>query len=159
MLLRQTGVILKGIVGGAVVGLFLGIYVVGLTTHYVIQRSEYSYPLLYENAQGRYFTTVLLCFVIIFSVVGPFVASASFGPWLRHAVYGLVGCIALVVGVALVGAAIQSEQPFHKNKLSGRTCIDAARLYGIPASFVIGPLAGILIGGNRNKSMEIKSNP
>lgn len=154
MLLRQTGVILKGIIGGVIIGLFLGLYVTMLTTQYVIPRSEYSHSLLYANAEGRYFTTVVLSFVIIFSVVGPFVASASFGTWMRDAVYGLVGCIALVVGVALVGAAIQSEQPFHIDKSSGRTCIDAARTYGIPLSFVIGPLAGIIIGSWWRKQKE-----
>ncbi len=154
MKIHIVGVILKGICVGALSGLVLGFYICVLTSRYVIQRADYSHPLFYENAEGRYNSTVILSFVLVFSVVGPFVASASYGRWMRHAVYGLVGCIGLVVVLALTGAVIKNEQPFHMNKISERTCIDAARLYGIPASFVIGPLAGILIGGYRDKRLQ-----
>lgn len=146
--------VVKGICVGAVAGLLLGKYICVLTSNYVIQRTDYLHPLYYENAEGRYNSMVILSFVLVFSVVGPFVASASFGRWMRHAVYGLMCCIALVVGVALMGAAYLNEQPFHDSYMDGATCIDTARLYGIPASFVIGPLVGILIGRYRNRHLE-----
>tara|TARA_R110002111_G_scaffold262504_1_gene338849 strand:- start:1052 stop:1480 length:429 start_codon:yes stop_codon:yes gene_type:complete len=140
--------------------MLLGMYLCVLTIDYVIQRSDYAQPLLFEQAQIRYSSAVILSLMIVFSLVGPFIAAASFGPWLRHAVYGLVGCIALVVGVALVGAGIKNEQPFNKLKSDGNgktDCIDAARLYGIPVSFVIGPIAGILIGRQWIKQAETEN--
>ncbi|QDT97558.1 hypothetical protein [Gimesia aquarii] len=153
-MVQSVGTILKGVCVGAFSGLLLGFYICVLTSQNVIQRADYTHPILYENADGRYNTAVILSFVLVFSVVGPFVASASYGRWMRHAIYGLVGCLAIVVAVALIGAAINNEQPFNMLKVAERSFIDAARVYGIPASFVIGPFAGIMIGRYRNKRRE-----
>ncbi|QDU50442.1 hypothetical protein [Gimesia panareensis] len=155
--------ILKGLIGGGFVGLFVGLVVSYLTIGYVVQRSDYIHPVLFEMAESRFRLTLILSFCTIFAVMGPFLVSVSFGPWLRHAVYGLLGGVALVVGIALVGALVEGEQPFINFKGSERTWIDEARGYGLPAAFVFGPFVGILIGrywksGGRGKSAaEIKS--
>ncbi len=157
-MMHTAGSILKGVIVGAYIGYVLGKYLCILTSRYVIQYIDYTHSLYYEKAQERFCEMIVLSFVIVFAFIGPFVAAASFGRWMRHAVYGLVGCIALVVGVTLARAAYLDEQPFHESYMDGSTSIDAARLYGIPASFVIGPLAGILIGRFRDKKMSIKPN-
>lgn len=146
-MMQTVGLILKGMFVGAIVGLFFGAYVVAFSSQYVFQVSDYAIKLDYEKATGRYVSAIILSFVVLFSYVGTFLAFASFGSWMRHALYGLVACIALVVGTALVGARINNERPFRRDYGAEQTCIDAARLCGIPASFIVGPLAGILVGG------------
>ena len=148
--------ILKGVIGGAFVGLFLGAYTASLTLGHVIQKADFAHPTLFEMAEFRYRWTLILSYLFVFSLMGPFFAAVTFGPWMRHAVYGLLGCVALVVGVALLGALISGEQPFNHFKGASRTWIDAARLYGVPASFVIGPIVGILIGRYQTKRVEIE---
>ena len=92
-------VIISGIVGGALVGLLIGAYVVVLTEDHVIRRADYAHPLSYEQAQSRFSSTLLLAFVVIFAAIGPVLASASFGTWIRHAIYGMVAAIGTVVVV------------------------------------------------------------
>lgn len=156
--------IVKGVIGGAFAGLFVGVVLANLTVGYVIQRTDYVHATLFEMAERRYCNVVLLSVILLFVLIGPFFAAVSFGPWLRHAMYGLLGGVALVVGIALLGAWVQGERPFYGNKVSSEeNRIAAARGYGIPAAFVIGPLAGVLIGrywksGPRDCSTtEIKS--
>jgi hypothetical protein len=105
-----------------------------------------THPVPYEHSQSRYASTVLLAFVVVFAAIGPVIAAASFGPWIRHAVYGLVGGVGLVVVVALIGAAITNQQPFNMNKVSHSTWTDIARIYAVPVMLIIGPVSGILIG-------------
>jgi len=164
MLLRQIGVILKGIIAGAYIGYVLGKYICVLTSSYVIQSIDYSHSFYYAKTQERFSEMIVLSFVIVFTIVGPFVAAASLGRWMRHAFYGLLGCMTLVVEGALMRAAYLNENPFfndsyHNTHMIESTSIDAARLYGIPASFVIGPLAGILIGLYRKKPLRVETNP
>src|SRR5688572_21959709 len=94
-------VLFNGILGGALVGLLIGFYVVLLTTGHVVRRVDFNLAIEFEEAKTRFSWTVLLAFVVVFSFIGPLIASASFGPWVRHAVYGLVVSIGLIVGVAL----------------------------------------------------------
>ncbi len=151
--LRQSGLLLKGILAGAYIGYVLGYYICDLTSGYVIQNIDYTHSFYFEKAQERFRSMMVLSFVVVFAFIGPFVAAATFGRWMRHAVYGFVTCLVLVVICALVGAAKMNENPFHDRKRgnSKHTCIDAARYYGIPASLLVGPIAGIIIGGYRDK--------
>lgn len=143
---RVIWILSRGIIGGVLVGFLIGAYVVMLTEHHVIQRDDYVYPIRFEQAESRYGTTVLFAFVVVFAAIGPFVAAASFGPWIRHAVYGLTCGIAVVAGVALVSAIVTDQQPFNMQKGSKSTCIDIARIYTLPVAIVVGPAVGILTG-------------
>lgn len=143
---RLPRIVVSGILGGALVGFLIGAYVVVLTGDHVIRRDDYRHPLPFEQSQSRYRTTVLLAFVVVFAAIGPIIAAASFGSWIRHAVYGAVGGIGLVVAVALIAAAITNQQPFNSNKESHGTCIDIARNYAVPVALIVGPIAGMLIG-------------
>lgn len=150
---RLPRVVLGGILGGALVGFLIGAYVVILTEDHVIQREDFAVALRYEQSQSRYVSTVLLAFVVTFAGIGPFVASASFGGWIRHAVFGLVSTIGAVVCVTLIAAAITNQQPINMMKGSRSTYIDIARTYGVPVAIILGPVAGILMGrfiGRRN---------
>lgn len=138
--------LLKGVIGGAFTGLLVGVVIVQLTMAYVIQRSDYIHPTLFETAEVRYRWTLILSFVTVFILVGPFFAFHTFGLWVRQAMYGLLGGVALVVGIALLGAWIEGEFPFNHYKGSEQNWISAARGYGIPAAFLFGPVTGILIG-------------
>ncbi len=140
-------ILMKGILGGALAGLLTGAYVVILSTEYVIQRDDFIYPLAFENAEQRYALTVLTAFVVIFAAIGPLVAAASFGPWIRHAVYGLTASVTLVVAVTLFAAWATNEQPFNMHKGSSSWWIDIARVYILPAALVAGPVLGLLTGG------------
>lgn len=141
---RSPRVVIGGILGGGLVGFLIGAYVVVLTHDYVIRSDDYAHPLQYEQSQTRFASTVLLAFIIVFASIGPIIAFASFGTWIRHAVYGMVSAIGMVVIVALIAAAITNQQPFNTMKGSQRTCIDIACTYAVPAAIILGPGAGIL---------------
>ncbi len=117
-----------------------------LTGAYVLRPDDFDAPLRYQQTHSRYKATLLMTFVVVFSLLGPVIASASFGAWLRHAVYGLTTSVAIVVAVALLGAALADQQPFNMHKEAASTSIDLARTRGVPAAIVLGPIAGILIG-------------
>ncbi len=152
---RLPRIVIVGILGGVLVGFLIGAYIVILSEDHVIRRDDYAHPLLYEQSQLRYASTVMLAFVIVFAAIGPVIAAASFGPWIRHAVYGLVGGIGLVVAIALIGAAITNQQPFNVHKRSLHTWIDVARIYAIPASLILGPVFGILVGRVRYRRSDV----
>ena len=143
---RVPQIVLGGIIGGALVGFLIGAYVVVLTENHVIRRADFAHAVPYEQSQSRYVSTVLFAFAVVFAAIGPFVASASFGGWIRYAVYGLVCSIGMVVCVALIAAAFAGEQPFSMTKGSPSTYLDIARNYAIPIAIAIGPVAGILFG-------------
>ena len=145
-------VLMKGLIGGALVGFLIGAYIVVLSKEHVIHREDFTYPLAFEQAEQRYLSTILLAFISVFAAIGPFIATASFGPWIRHAVYGLTGSVALVVGVTLFAARITNQQPFNRYKGSESTCIDLARIYLLPAALVTGPVIGLLIGALSRRS-------
>ena len=138
--------LLAGLSGGSLVGLLVGAYLASVSVDYVIRRDDYSHPLIYEQAQRRYVATVALLFLAVFALVGPVFAAASYGPWLRHMVYGFLGGIVTVVALALFCAALTNQQPFNAYKGSHSTCIDIARIYGISVATVIGSVIGILVG-------------
>jgi len=144
--LTMARIVFKGIVGGALVGAVIGAYAVVLTEDHVVQPDGFARPLFFEQDQARYASTVLVAFIGVFTAIGPFIVAASFGPWIRHAVYGLVGSVGLVVVVALIAAAIMNQQPFNMNKVSHSTCIDIARIYAVPIAIIIGPAVGIQAG-------------
>lgn len=143
---RLPRAVFSGTFGGALVGFLIGAYVVVLSKDHVLHREDFSVALRYEQSQSRYVSTVLLAFVATFAAIGPFVAFASFGAWIRHAVYGLVSTIGTVVCVTLMAAAITGQQPINMMKGSPSTYIDVARLYAIPVAIIVGPIAGILVG-------------
>jgi cytochrome bd-type quinol oxidase subunit 2 len=137
---------IRGIIGGLLVGFLIGAYVALMTVGHVIREDEFQSRLQYELAQERFGATVLLAFMEVFTFIGPFITAAAFGSWIRHAVYGLVAGLGLVVAVTLIAAAITDQQPINKHKGSSSTCIDIARVYAFPAMIVIGPCVGILVG-------------
>jgi len=139
-------ILLKGIIGGAFAGFLFGAYVAVLYKGHVIQRDDFNSPLAFEQAEQRYVSTTLLAFVSVFAGVGPFIAAGSFGPWVRHAVYGLVASVALVVVATLVAAGIANQQPFNMYKGSKSEWIDLGRVYLVPGALIAGPVAGLLIG-------------
>ena len=143
---RLSRVVIGGILGGGLVGFLIGAYVVILTADHVIRPDYFANALSYEQSKARFASTVLLAFVVVFAAIGPVVASASFGGWIRHAVYGLVSAVAIVVGVTLIAAAVTNQQPINMTKGARRTYIDVARTYAIPMALIIGPVAGILTG-------------
>jgi hypothetical protein len=138
--------ILRGVVVGFLTGLLLGVYVCILSGSHVIRRSDYAFPILYEEAQSRYVSVILTSFSLVLAAVGPVVTAASFGPWIRHAVYGLVGGISLVLIVALVCAACLNQLPFNRSYLAYSTSIDLARMYFVPIAVVVGPICDIIVG-------------
>ncbi|MDA0833762.1 MAG: hypothetical protein O2955_01990 [Planctomycetota bacterium] len=146
--------IIKGLVGGILVGFVIGFYVLGLTSYYVIQAADFVHEVSREHADSRYATVILVSFMVVFAAIGPFFATGTYGPWLRHAIYGLVGAITLVTVIGLIGAGMTNEQPFYVNKLSNRKWIDGARFYGITVAVFIGPVAGILIGQKISRRSE-----
>jgi hypothetical protein len=150
-------ILMKGIIGGAFAGFLIGAYVVTLSEDHVIQRDNFNLPLVFEQARQRYTSTVILAFTTVFAAIGPFIAAASFGRWIRHVVYGLTGSVAVVVGGALIAAAILNEEPFNSNKIAKSTCIDLARIYFLPAALGTGPVIGLLIGHSMRRSD--KSSP
>jgi hypothetical protein len=119
---RPLLILVRGGLGGLLVGFLIGAYVVFLTSHHVIHEDEFQFRLQYELAQERYGVTVLLAFMAVFTFIGPFIAAAAFGSWIRHAVYGLVAGLGLVVAVTLIAAAITDQQPINKHKGSSSTC-------------------------------------
>ena len=138
--------LVKGIICGAFVGLLVGAYVVFQSEDRVIRRDDFTHPVTLEQAQERYSSTVILAFVAVFAAIGPYIAAASFGPWIRHAVFGLTGGVLLVVAGALLAAGITNQQPFNSNKVSKSTCIDVAFIYLLPAAVIVGPVVGLLVG-------------
>lgn len=139
-------IVVKGILVGGLIGFLSGAYVALLTKGYVLRREDYLSSILYEQTKSRFIFSMLLTFVIVFAAIGPVVAAASFGPWLRHAVFGLVGGIGTVVFCALACAAIANQQPFNMRKGSSSTYIGRARVYAIPMAFIVGPIVGIWLG-------------
>lgn len=146
-------------VGGAFVGLLIGLYVVVLAEAIVLRRGDYVNALSFEQAQQRYRFAVSLAFVVVFAAMGPFVAMATFGKWLRHAVYGLMCAIMVVIGVTLIVAAITGQQPFGAVKGAGRVCIDFARNYAVPMAAVVGPWIGVLVGETSTAEVPQSSQP
>jgi hypothetical protein len=146
MKLHLPLLLVKGIISGAFVGFLVGAYVVFQSEDRVIRRDDFTHPVTLEQAQERYSSTVILAFVMVFAVIGPYIAAASFGPWIRHAVFGLMGGVLLVVSGTLFAAGIKNQQPFNRNKVSEGTCIDVALTYLLPAAVVVGPVVGLLVG-------------
>lgn len=150
--------IARGTLVGLLAGLLIGAYVSILSADYVVQRADYTTSLRYEEAQSRYASVVVSAFGVVFAVVGPVVAAASFGSWIRHAVYGLVGGIGLVLVVSLTCAAGLNQRPFNPHKTAYSTSIDLARLYFVPIAVIVGPICGILIGNIRNSVQNNATN-
>ncbi len=160
MTFRVLVMIGKGVLGGAILGFLVTNYVLHLTNGYVVQRDDFAYPLAYEQAQQRYATTLLLAFVIVFAGAGPLLVAASFSPWMKHAVYGLVCGVGLTVFVALFAATIAGERPFRPDKVGKQTCMDFAHHCGIPIAMVAGPLIGVWAGKPRRSPLkEISEEP
>ena len=135
---------ISGIVGGVLLGMLVGGYVVVQTRETVIQRDAYKTSLLHEQAELRYIKSTITAFAITFAVVGAGVGNATFGSWLSPAIYGVLGTFVALIILTLVAAAFTDQQPFNMQKGSSRTIIDFVRTYGVPVSVVVGPFAGIL---------------
>lgn len=152
---RLSQILVSGIIGGVLVGFLIGAYVVVLTQDHVIHRDDFSNPLPFEQSQSRYGATVLVAFMVVFAAIGPAIAAATFGSWIRHAVYGLVSSVVLVVTVTLIVAKFTDQQPFNLHKGSRSTCIDIARQYAVPVALIVGPVAGMLIGKWLNRKQSL----
>ena len=135
---------LCGVIGGLFLGSLVGAYIVVQTHETVIQRDAYKTSLLWEQAESTYVKTTVTAFAITFAFVGAFVSNATFGPWLRPAVYGVLYSFIALVVFTVLAAAVTGQQPVNMQKGSSRTIIDVARSYGVFVSIVVGPIAGIL---------------
>ena len=135
---------LSGMMGGLVLGKLVGGYVAVQTHEAVVERDAYKTPLLREQAESSYTKTTVTAFAITFAFVGAFVSHATFPAWLRPAVYGIVYSFVTVIAITVVGAAITGQQPVNMHKGSSRAIIDFARSYGVLASLILGPIAGIV---------------
>lgn len=138
--------VLKGVFCGALVGFLIGGYVVVQTEEHVVQATDFSHVVFYQEAQSRFESTVLVAFVVVLAAIGPLIAFGSFGPWVRHSVYGLVACVAAVAVLGLLGAIITNQQPFNMYVGAKSTWIGFARTYGLPVAFLVGPVTGVLFG-------------
>lgn len=91
---------------------------------------------------------VVSAFVAAFAMIGPYVAAGSYGPWIRHAIYGLVGCVGIVVGLAVFAGffyeLLYGQRPFRSSQ-SFDMWYGMAHHIGI-CLIVIGPWIGIGIG-------------
>jgi uncharacterized sodium:solute symporter family permease YidK len=146
MVIQVLRTVLKGIIGGACFGFLIGAYIVVLSKAYVIRSNDFTYPMAYEETEERYASTLVLFFVTVFAVIGPYIAAASYGPWLRHGVYGLVCSVAAVVVTTLIAASIADQQPFNMHKTATSEWIDLARVYLLPGALVAGPVIGMWVG-------------
>ena len=138
---------LSGVIGGLFLGLLVGGYVVVQTHETVIQRDAYKTSLLWEQAETTYVKTTVTAFAITFAFVGALISNATFGSWLRPAVYGILYSFVALIVFTILAAAVTGQQPVNMQKGSSRTIIDVARSYGVFVSIVVGSIAGIL--GNR----------
>lgn len=139
--------VLAGITGGVLVGALIGAYFIVRTEDDVVLRADYeaSSPITFEMASARYRRAIFTSFVATFAFIGPFVANARFGEWMRPAVYGLVCGMAILCVLTYTVSAFTYQQPFYMTKGAGRGCIDAALRIGIPIAIVVGPICGILV--------------
>ena len=151
-------IVFKGVLVGACVGLVIGVYASQLTLRRVIKKEDYSHPIHYENAQMRYTSAMRGVFVFICGFCGPFIAAASFGEWIRSAVYGTIGCLALfvcfIIVVSLVNSAVSGVPVLASLKFPS-PAVRMAQHYGVPAAFLLGPIIGVTswrIRGNRQSS-------
>lgn len=135
---------ISGIVGGLLLGVLVGGYVVVQAHDTVIDRDAYKTSLLYEQAELRYVKFTVTAFAITFALIGAWVGNATFGTWLSPAVYGVLGTFVVFIVLTLATATVTGQQPVNMQKGSSRTIIDLARTYGVPISVVAGPVAGIL---------------
>ena len=147
-------VLIKGILAGAFVGLVAGVYASHLTLQNVIKKEDYSHPLYYERAQERYTTAMRRSFLVAFAFCGPFVAAASFGEWIRHAVYGVIGCLGFVVTfsllISIANFAFGDVSVIASIKFPSPP-VRFAQQYGVPAAFLLGPIVGIVFGRYRQR--------
>lgn len=146
MVARIATLLGKGILGGSLVGLCVGVYALLMTYDYVCGTVDFSHPHAKEIVGNRYRTAVPLAFIIVFAAIGPFIAGAKFGSWLRHAVYGMTAVIALVVLTCLAAAAMTNQQPFNMHKGSNSEFVKFAREYSVPFGFVVGSIVGMAFG-------------
>ena len=116
-----------------------------LTRAHVIQEADYSSPLRHEFDESRYRWALLLSFSAAFAAIGPFIAAGTYGPWLRHAVYGLVVSLAAVVGTGLIVAAATGQIPLRSDT-QPTWALRLARVYGLPLALLLGPYLGFALG-------------
>lgn len=135
--------IIAGVIGGSLIGAVAGLYVTMVTVDSVILRDDFDHVVSWEQAADRFRWTLLISFSIVFALVGPFVANARFGTWLRPAVYGLVLSLVVLCTGTLLLAAMAQQQPVYMHKGAGRDYADAAFRIGVPLSLVFGPVAGV----------------
>lgn len=143
-------IILKGVIGGAFSGFVIGAYFVEFSKKYVFRADDFRHVIFQEETEFRYTLAVVSAFVAAFAMIGPYVAAGSYGSWIRHAIYGLVGCVGFVVGLAGFAGffyeLLYRERPFGRSSQSFDMWYGMAHHVGIPLALVIGPWIGIGIG-------------
>lgn len=156
-------IIAKGLIGGAFTGYVIGAYFVLFSKKYVFRADDFRHIIFQEEAEFRFTTAVLLAFVTAFALIGPYVAAGSYGPWVRHAIYGIVGSFGFVVVGALIAGlvnqVINGEQPFGRFSSSADLWHGIARYFGIPLALIVGPWIGIGIGKWRYTEKSVPLGP
>lgn len=150
--------VVKGLVGGALAGFVVAIYVTAVAGEYVIHHDDYSHPVFYQDAQSRFVHTIFLSFTLAFAAIGPVIAAGSYGRWLRHATFGLVCGVALATGIVMIGSAIAHQQPFYSAKGTRADWTEFGLFYAIPCALIFGPVLGILIGNSRGRIRDETPN-
>ncbi len=155
---RILGIVITGLLGGALVGTLIGIYSVTITVDHVIRRDDFATSLAFEQSQSRYMWTVIVAFFATFTAIGPVIAGFSFGKWARHSVGGFLGVFMTLTFLSLTCALVTNQQPFNHRKGAQSTCIDFSRIYAGPISLIIGPALGIAIGMICSAESYVRSN-
>lgn len=150
--------VISGVFCGSLIGAVIGVYVFMLTADSVILRDDFDHVVSWEQAADRFRWTLLISFSIVFALVGPFVANARFGTWLRPAVYGLVVSMAILCTATLIASAFTKQQPVYMHKGAGRDYADAALRIGVPLSFVFGPVIGAFAARSGRSLTRCKSD-
>lgn len=151
--------LLKGLIGGAAIGLLIGVYVVFVSKSYVIRPKEYSHPINLGYAEDRFTQTVITAFVVTFAYFGALTSNGNFGPWVRHSLYGFLLCFIVAVIVAHVAAAVKNEYPFSQEPFSSQRSLGLGYVYGFPCSLLLGPILGTTAGALVARFRKSSSGP
>lgn len=147
MTAHSAKLLIKGIVGGSLVGFVLGFYAWVTVKDYVLSPVEFEHPRIQEIVEVRFRTAMLCSFVVCFASIGPFIAGAEFGPWIRHAAYGMTTVTLLIALAAIIADRISHPEFASQGKgWSHSIYLDFAHNFAVPIGFFAGTTIGILFG-------------
>lgn len=135
--------VVKGIFGGILLGLFSGYYYAILSLDFVFEdKALNKIPEVVQLVQPNYISALTLKFTLVMGYLGAFLAFGMYDRWIKHAFYGLTGCIILITIVRLATAYLLYEQPFSSYPFR----FELTEKFLLPVTILLGPLIGILIG-------------